>query len=29
MIKLGFTVIHANCVFEDVWNINYAKEYYN
>jgi hypothetical protein len=29
MIELGFTVIHANCVFENVWSTKYAKEYYN
>ena len=29
MIELGFTVIHANCVFENVWNNKYAKKYYN
>lgn len=29
MVKLGFTAIHANCVFENVWNTDYAKKYYN
>ena len=29
MIKLGFTAIHANCVFENVWSTEYAKKYYN
>ena len=29
MIELGFTAIHANCVFENVWNTEYAKKYYN
>ena len=29
MVELGFTAIHANCVFENVWNTEYAKKYYN
>ena len=28
MIELGFTAIQANCIFEDVWNIDLAKKYY-
>lgn len=29
MVELGFTVIHANCVFEDVWNKEAVQIYYS